>query len=98
MVRPVNQCRTEIFRLPGELRRGPGVRVVAVAERRDIDEVSRRGILPDLGVNVRQIDLLINPASDPVFGIGNFRPRDRLRPRDRSSPDSLLERNGLVPR
>jgi hypothetical protein len=58
VVRPVNQCRTEIFRLPGELRRGPGVRVVAVAEHRDIDEVSRRGILPDLGVDVRQIDPL----------------------------------------
>jgi hypothetical protein len=60
--------------------------------------VSRRGILPDLGVDLRQIDLLINPAPDPVFGIGNFRPRDRLQPRDRSSPVSLLERNGLVPR
>jgi hypothetical protein len=58
----------------GELRRGPGVRVVAVAEHRDIDEVSRRGTLPDLGVDVRQIDPLINPAPDPVFaGIGNFR-------------------------
>ena len=88
LVRPVNQCRTEIFRRPGELRRSPGVRVVAVAERRDIDEVSRRGILPDLGVDVHQIDLLINPAHDPVIGIGNFRPCDRLRPRDRSSPDS----------
>ena len=74
MVRPVNQCRTEIFRLPGELRRGPGVRVVAVAEHRDIDEVSRRGTLSDLGVDVRQIDPLINPAPDPVFAdIGNFR-------------------------
>ena len=50
------QCWTEIFRLPGELRRGPGVLVVAVAERRDIDEVSRRGIPPDLGVDVHQID------------------------------------------
>jgi hypothetical protein len=50
------------------------VRVVAVAEHRDIDEVSRRGTLPDLGVDVRQIDPLINPAPDPVFaGIGNFR-------------------------
>jgi hypothetical protein len=58
VVRPVNQCRTEIFRLPGELRRGPGVRVVAVAGHRDIDEVSRRGILPDLGVDLRQIDPL----------------------------------------
>jgi hypothetical protein len=54
----MNQCRTEIFRLPGELRRGPGVRVVAVAEHRDVDEVSRRGILPDLAVDVRQIDPL----------------------------------------
>jgi hypothetical protein len=50
MVRPVNQCRTEIFLFPGELRRGPGVRVVAVAEHRDIDEVNRRDILLDLGV------------------------------------------------
>ena len=54
----MNQCRTEIFRLPGEFRRGLGVRVVAVAEHRDIDEVSRRGILPDLAVGVRQIDPL----------------------------------------
>jgi hypothetical protein len=41
---------------------------------------------------VRQIDPLINPAPDPVFaGIGNFRPRDRLRARDRSS----LPRSGV---
>jgi hypothetical protein len=74
------------------------VRVVAVAEHRDIDEVSRRGILPDLGVDVRQIDSLINPGPDPVFaGIGNFRPRDRLRARDRSSLDSLLEEAGFEP-
>ena len=31
---------------------------VDVAEHRDIDEVSRRGILPDLAVDVRQIDPL----------------------------------------
>jgi len=56
----------------------PRVRVVAVAQHRDIDEVSRRGIPRDLGVNVRQIDPFINPVPDPVFaGIGNFHPRDR---------------------
>jgi hypothetical protein len=34
----------------------------------------------------RQIDPFINPAPHPVFaGIGNFRPRDRLRARDRGS-------------
>jgi hypothetical protein len=60
VVRPLNQCRTEIFPLLGELRRGPGVRVVAVAERRDIDEVSRRGIFPDLGVD----DLPCAPHAD----------------------------------
>ena len=55
----------------------PRVRVVAVAQHRDIDEVSRRGIPRDLGVNVRQIDPFINPVPDPVFaGIGNFHPRD----------------------
>jgi hypothetical protein len=98
MVRPVNQCRTEIFLFPGELHRGPGVRVVAVAEHRDIDEVNRRDILPDLGVNVRQIDPLINPVPDPVLaGIGNVRPRDRLQARDRSSLDSLLEGTGVEP-
>jgi hypothetical protein len=63
--------------------------------------VSRRGILRDLGVNVRQIDPFINPVPDPVFaGIGNIRPRDRLQAPDHSSLDSLLEESGfelLVP-
>jgi len=35
--------RTEICSLPGELRRSPGVRVVAVAKQRDIDEIRSRG-------------------------------------------------------
>jgi hypothetical protein len=50
--------------IPGSRRAPPRSRwaVVAVAEHRDIDEVSRRGILPDLRVDVRQIDPLINPA------------------------------------
>ena len=95
VVRPVNQCRTEICPLPDELRRGPGVRVVAEAEHRKIDEMSRRGSLPDLGVNV-QIDPLINPVPDPVFaGIGNFQPRDPLQARDHSSLGSLLEGIGV---
>jgi hypothetical protein len=66
------------------------VRVVAGAEHRNIDEVSRRGSLPDLGENV-QIDPLIDPVPDPVFaGIGNFQPRDPLQARDYSSLGSLL--------
>ena len=61
----MNQRRTELCLLSDELRRGPGVRVVAGAEHRNIDEVSRRGSLPDLGVTA-QIDPLINPVPDPV--------------------------------
>ena len=81
--------------LPDELGRGPGVRIVAEAEHRNIDEVSRRGSLPDLGVNV-QIDPLIDPVPDPVFaGIGNFQPRDPLQTRDHSSLGSLLEGIGV---
>jgi len=80
--------------LPDELGRGPGVRVVAGAEHRNIDEVRRRSF-PDLGVNV-QIDPLINPVPDPVFaGIGNFQPRDPLQARDHSSLGSLLEGIGV---
>ena len=40
----------------------------------------------------------INPAPDPVFaGIGNFRPHERLRARDHSSLNSLLEEVGFEP-
>ena len=69
--------------------------VVARAEHRNIDEVSRRGSLSDPGVNV-QIDPLIDPVPDPVFaGIGNFRPRDLLKARDHSSLGSLLKGIGV---
>jgi len=97
VVRSVNQCRTEICPLSNELRCGPGGRVVAGAEHRDIDEVSRRGSLPDLGINA-QIDPLINPVLNPVFpDIGNFRPRDRLPARDQSLLGSMLEEMGFEP-
>jgi hypothetical protein len=39
----MSPCRTEIFPLPGEFRRSPGVRVVAVAKHRDIDKVRSCG-------------------------------------------------------
>jgi hypothetical protein len=77
------QCWTEIFRLPGELRRGPGVRRCRRTPRHRRGEParhpsrSRRRCAPDRSS--------INPAPDPVFAdIENFRPRDRLRARDRS--------------
>ena len=52
----------------------PRVRVVAVAQHRDIDEVSRRGIPRDLGVNVRQIEVGISDMFEygvPPPRIGN---------------------------
>ena len=90
------QCWTEIFRLPGELRRGPGVRRCRRTPRHRRGEParhpsrSRRRCAPDRSS--------INPAPDPVFAdIENFRPRDRLRARDRSSLDSPLEGDGFEP-
>jgi len=48
------------------------VRVVAVAEYGDIDQVCRRRILPDLGVDAGEVDPLIEPSADPVIAaIGN---------------------------
>jgi len=63
----------------------------ALPRRRPTDDSrSRRRCAPDRSS--------INPAPDPVFAnIENFRPRDRLRARDRSSLDSVLERDGFEP-
>ena len=48
------------------------MRVVAVAEYGDIDQVCRRRILPDFGIDALEIDLLVKPAADPVVtAVGN---------------------------
>jgi hypothetical protein len=55
-----------------EIANAGGVRIIAVAEYGDIDQVRRRGILPDLGIDAREVDLLVKPAANPVVtGIGN---------------------------
>src|SRR5215472_809123 len=49
-----------------------GVRVVAVAEYGDIDQMRRRHIFPDLGIDTGEVDLLVEPAADPVVSaVGN---------------------------
>jgi hypothetical protein len=40
-----------------------GVRVVAVAEHRDINQTRRRRILPGLGIDASEVDLLVKPTS-----------------------------------
>ena len=48
------------------------MRVVAVAEHGDIDQVRRRRILPDLGIDAGEVDPLIEPSADPVIAaVGN---------------------------
>ena len=48
------------------------MRVVTVAVYGDIDQVRRRRILPDLGIDAGEVDPLVEPAADPfVAGIGN---------------------------
>ena len=48
-----------------------GVRVVAVAEHGDIDQVRRRRTLPDLGIDPGEVDPLVELAADPIVaGIG----------------------------
>jgi hypothetical protein len=47
------------------------VRVVAVAEHGHIDQVCRRRILPDLGIDAGEVDPLIKTVADLVVaGIG----------------------------
>jgi len=49
-----------------------GVRVVAIAEQGHIDHVRRRRILPDLGIDAGEVDLLVEPAADRVVtAVGN---------------------------
>jgi hypothetical protein len=48
------------------------VRVVAVAEHGNIDQVSRRRSLPNLGIDSGEVDPFVQPVSDPfVAGVGN---------------------------
>jgi hypothetical protein len=39
--------------------------VVAVAGHGDIDQVCRRRILPDLGIDAGEVDFLVEPVADP---------------------------------
>ena len=49
-----------------------GVRVVAIAEHGHIEQVCRRRILPDLGIDAGEVDLLVEPAADRVVtAVGN---------------------------
>jgi hypothetical protein len=48
------------------------VRVVAVAERGNIYQVRRDRILPNLGIDVGEVDPFVEPVSHPfVAGVGN---------------------------
>jgi hypothetical protein len=48
------------------------VRVVAVTKHGNIDQVRRRRILPDLRMDAREVDLLVEPAAYPFLaGVGN---------------------------
>ena len=56
----------------GEVADAGGVRVVAVAEHGDIDQVRGCGILPDLGIDAGEVDPLVEPAADTVLaGVGD---------------------------
>src|SRR5580704_9189548 len=49
-----------------------GVSIIAVAEHGDIDQVRRRHILPDLGVDVAEVDLFFEPTAGPLLAsVGN---------------------------
>jgi len=43
----------------GEIADAGGVRVVAIAEHGHIEHVCRRRILPDLGIDAGEVDLLV---------------------------------------
>ena len=49
------------------------LRVVAVAEHGDIDQVRGRRILPNLGIDAGEVDLLLGPAADPIVAGTNSR-------------------------
>jgi hypothetical protein len=48
------------------------MRVIAVAEHGDIDQMRRCRILPDLAINASEVDPLVKPAAGPFLaGVGN---------------------------
>jgi hypothetical protein len=56
----------------GEIANAGGVRIIAIAEHGDIDQVRRRRILPHLGIDAGEIDLFVEPAANPVVAaVGN---------------------------
>ena len=47
------------------------MRVIAVAEDGDINQVRWRRILPDLAIDATEVDLFVEPTANPVFaGVG----------------------------
>jgi hypothetical protein len=50
----------------GEVPDVGGVRIVAVAEHGDIDQMCRCGILPDLAIDAGDVDPLVEPMADVV--------------------------------
>jgi hypothetical protein len=52
------------------------VRVVAVAEHGDIDQVRGCGIFPDLGIDAGEIDPLVEPRADPIIAGGSLSGRN----------------------
>jgi hypothetical protein len=56
----------------GEIADAGRVRVVAVTKHGDIDQVSRRRLLPDLAIDASEVDLLVKLAANPVLArVGN---------------------------
>jgi hypothetical protein len=43
------------------------MRVVAVAEHGNVDQVRRRWFLPDLGIDALQVDFLVKPLPNPII-------------------------------
>jgi hypothetical protein len=82
------------------------VRVVAVTEYGDIDQVRRRRVLPDLDIDASEVDLLVKPAANPVVaGVSNevreaadvfvfarFQPIAQITSMARFSPSSVANR------
>ena len=42
------------------------MRIIAVAEHGDVGQMHRCGILPNLGVDAGEVDLLVEPSSHPI--------------------------------
>jgi len=48
------------------------VRVIAVTEYGDIDQMRRRSVLPDLPIHASEVHPLVEPTANPLLaGVGN---------------------------